>query len=226
MQELIMHWEAATDRRSIFLSCYCMMTENMLAAIERGEFKDPAWVDRLLHDFADYYFAALQAYDDNPASAPRVWRVAHDFTQDEHAWALQELLLGVNAHINYDLVLTLAGLLQPEWGRLSENQRSERHSDYCYVNDIIGGTIDAVQDQVLEPAMPWMDLIDRLLGRGDERLISRLLMGWRDRVWDYSMEMLKAESTDERTRLVQQVEAEALKLARAIMLSDPTTWFD
>ena len=47
MQALIQGWEAASDQRAIFLSCYRMMTGNMRVAIERGEFRDPAWVDRL-----------------------------------------------------------------------------------------------------------------------------------------------------------------------------------
>ncbi len=32
------------------------------------------------------------------------------------------------------------------------------YTDHCHVNDVIGGTIDAVQDQVIEPAMPVMDI--------------------------------------------------------------------
>jgi hypothetical protein len=64
------------------------------------------------------------------------------------------LLLGVNAHINYDLVLTLVDLLEPEWKQLSAEQCQQRHSDYCHVNEIISLTIDIVQDDVLERSIP------------------------------------------------------------------------
>jgi hypothetical protein len=226
MQDLIDQWESDSDHRSIFLTCYRMMTENMLAAVERKDFKDPPWVEKLLMHFAEYYFNALQAYDQDPHSAPQVWQVAHNFTRNPDAWALQKLLLGVNAHINLDLVLTLGEILETEWELLSEDERASRFWDYCYVNDIIAQTIDAVQDQVLEPAMPWMDLVDKIFGNQDERLISRMLTSWRDKVWDYAMILLAAKATGEQVKLIEQVEADALKLAQGIMLSDLTTWFD
>jgi hypothetical protein len=225
MENQIAQWSGASDQRLIFLSCYKMMTQNMDAAITRAEFVDPVWVDRLLERFADYYFIALHSYDENPRSAPEVWQIAHSFSRNPKAWALQKLLLGVNAHINYDLVLTLNELLKPEWDRLSPTQRNERYSDYTYVNDIIGSTIDAVQDQVIEPAMPVMDLFDRLLGREDERLISKLLSQWREQVWAAAMGLLGTRTADEYSRLVRQVEAKCLKHARIILLTDLPTWF-
>ena len=59
MKELIAAWEADNDRRFIFLSCYAMMTENMLAAIQAGDFEDVEWVARLLDHFAGFYFQDL-----------------------------------------------------------------------------------------------------------------------------------------------------------------------
>lgn len=226
MQNLIVQWENESDDRSVFLDCYRMMTENMIAAIEGCDFRDPVWVEKLLERFAEYYFTALQAYDEDPLSAPQVWQIAHDYAHDGDAWALQKLLLGVNAHINYDLVLTLDEMLEAEWGDLSPDRREERHWDYSYVNDIITRTIDAVQDQVLEPAMPWMDLLDKMLGNEDERLISSLLTRWREKVWDYAMQLLDSRATGERSRVIQQVEDQAIKLSRVIMRTDLTTWFD
>lgn len=94
---------------------------------------------------------------------------------------VQNLQLGVNVHINYDLVLTLDDLLRPEWPDMSEEQRATRFGDYCHVNDIIGRTINDVQDQVLEPAMSAMDIVDKLSSpRGYHRLteLSALQRGY------------------------------------------------
>jgi hypothetical protein len=76
MQSLIRQWQATSDQRAVFLDCYAMMTRNILSAIDRREFADPAWVDRFLQRFADYSFIALEAYERAPAEAPRVWQVA------------------------------------------------------------------------------------------------------------------------------------------------------
>ena len=76
MLELVQRWQQAADQRFIFLDCYALMTRNMLAALAGTEFMDSGWVDRLLHRFAEYYFTALDAYEQNPDSAPRVWQIA------------------------------------------------------------------------------------------------------------------------------------------------------
>ncbi len=216
MQALVMDWEQHADRKAIFLRCYMMMTSNMFAAIEQREFKDPTWVNRLLHRFTDYYFTALEAYQQSPATAPAVWQLAHRTTHNPQATSLQHLLLGVNAHINYDLVLTLVDLLKPEWARLSATQRSERHADHYQVNEVIGRTIDAAQDQVLEPNMPFMDLIDKLLGPIDEFLISHLITHWRESVWENATLLLDIDEIGEQNRLISRVENEALRLGKII----------
>jgi hypothetical protein len=216
MQAWIARWEAAADQRSIFLSCYLLMTQNMRLAIRQGEFLDPVWTDRLVDHFAGYYFTALESYEREPASAPAVWQLAHHTAADAEALALRKLLLGVNAHINYDLVLSVVDMLSPEWPGLQADRRAERYLDYCHVNQIIGCTVDAVQDQVLEPVMPGLDLIDRLLGPLDERMISSLLAAWRENVWLNAIQLL--ETTDERRRreVLQAVEADALKIGEMI----------
>ena len=216
MRALIAEWEEAADERAVFLSCYLMMTRNMLEAIKRDEFHDAAWVDMLLHRFADYYFEALEAYEQDEREAPAVWQMAHNAARQGNLLAVQGLLLGVNAHINYDLVLTLLDLLEPEWESLTEEQRAMRYSDHCRVNDVIGSTMDAVQDQVLEPAMPAMDLFDRLLGPLDEKLVSHLISDWRDQVWRKATHLLQTSDMEERLQYLRQVEDEALKLGRLI----------
>ncbi|OGO25423.1 MAG: hypothetical protein A2W33_02855 [Chloroflexi bacterium RBG_16_52_11] len=216
MQLLIDQWEAIPDQRRIFLSCYLMMTSNMLLAIEQREFLDSAWVDNLLHRFAEYYFVALEAYEQDPAAAPPVWQLAHNTARDPDTQVLQKLLVGVNAHINYDLVLTLVELLESEWAVLSEDQRAERYADYCHVNEVIGQTIDAVQDQVLEPGLPLLDILDRFLGPIDEFLISNLINHWRETVWSNVTLLLDTTEPAEQARLIQRVEQEALRLGRII----------
>ncbi len=139
---------------------------------------------------------------------------------------LQKLLLGVNAHINYDLVLTLAEILRPEWAQLSEDQRGQRYADHCHVNDVIARTIDAVQDQVLEPAMPVLDIVDRLLGPMDERMVSRTITHWRDQVWQHATSLVEMGDPDEQSRLIRRVEADALRHAGAITLTDVSSAID
>jgi hypothetical protein len=217
MQNIISSWESQTDGRSIFLNCYKLMTSNMLVAVEQKEFSDSEWVNQLLHAFADYYFLALENYDRNPDSTPSVWRLAHDASTNPDITPLQKLLLGVNAHINYDLVLTLVDLLQPEWIQLKEERRKIRYADHCLVNEVIGRTIDSVQDELLEPAMPVLDIIDKLLGPLDEYLISRLITNWRENVWQNATRLIETNDPEEQQRLLSLVEEDTLRIGNFIL---------
>ena len=216
MQTQVQAWQAVADGRALFLDCYQLMTRNMFTALAAREFSDRVWVDRLLHRFADYYFDALGAYERDPAAAPAVWRLAHDAACRPNTAVLRKVLLGINAHINYDLVLTVAELLQPEWPDLNAAQRAGRQADHEHVNDVIGRTIDAVQDQILDPAMPLMDVFDRLLGSLDELLISRVITSWRHTVWCNAIALIETTDRDVRQRLIAQFESDALTIGRRI----------
>lgn len=212
-------WRAGGDRRATFLDCYLRMTHNMLTALATGEFADAVWVTHLLDRFADYYFDALHTYEQG-AAAPAVWQVAHDAARQPKILTLQNLLLGVNTHINYDLVLVVAELLQPEWPQSTEGQRRQRHADYTHVNTIIARTIDAVQDEIVEPDAPALRIVDLLLGRLDEWATVQVIGGWREEVWRHALNMLAAPTADQREALRSRVETATLRKA-AWMLGHP-----
>ncbi|MCU0498297.1 MAG: DUF5995 family protein [Anaerolineae bacterium] len=218
MQTLIDGWNQIGDRRAIFLTCYAMMTQNMLNAVEKWEFHDGEWVKKLLHRFADYYFEALEAYE-QAQSTPEVWKYAFDAAHatDTPIHVIQHLILGVNAHICYDLVFALQDLLRKEWATLTPQQREQRYQDHLQVNEIIYQTIDRVQDQIIAQYSPIMGQIDTVFARADEWIIRRLITHWRDQVWDTALQCMECSTQTELTTLRQQIEADALKRAQAIL---------
>ena len=209
MDELAQQWEQRSDRRCFFLRCYALMTANTLRAIDQGQFHDPPWVAQLLHRFADYYFLALEAYEQSDARTPAVWQLAFDAAARQETQILQDLLLGINAHINYDLALTLVDMLEPEWATLSPEQRRQRYEDHCHVNTIIAATVDSVQDQVVTPDNRWLGLVDWVLGPLDEHVAARLIRHWREEVWQQAMQMLATTDPDERADLRRLLAAQS-----------------
>jgi hypothetical protein len=193
------------------------MTGNTLQAIEQGQFHDPQWVATLLHLFADYYFLALEAYEQNDSRTPAVWRLTHDAAVQQQTQILQDLLLGINAHINYDLVLTLVDMLEPEWATLSPERRRQRYEDHCHVNTIIAATVDSVQDRVVTPGNRWMGVVDKALGPLDERAAARLIRRWREEVWQQAMQMLAAQDPDERADLRRLLASQSITRAEQIL---------
>lgn len=216
MEILVRQWEKQGDRRAIFLSCYLLMTRNMLIAIEKDEFGDSNWVKQLLNRFADYYFIALEAYENEHPETPVVWKFTMEEAKKERSFVLQNLLLGVNAHINYDLVYTLEELLAVEWGSMSETERAIRYSDHCQVNDVIRRTIDSVQDTIIEKRVPQLDLIDKAFGPLDEWSTSWLIGRWRDEVWENALKLLETKEKKERMMLQRVLEKDAMGRAKLI----------
>lgn len=216
MASLSGDWEQANDGRCVFLSSYMAMTQNMLSALDQDRFHDCTWVSELLHHFAGYYFNALEAYDREDGTPP-VWQMAHDTARDPNSHVLQSLFLGINAHINYDLVLAVADMLALDWQTLTASERQARYQDHCMVNQIIAETIDRVQDTVVEKHAPFMDLVDTLMGPIDEWLITELVAQWRDEVWDQAIRMVELADDESREYLRRQIESRSLNKARWIV---------
>jgi hypothetical protein len=217
MRRQVESWEQAGDQRAIFLRCYWMTTTNLEHAIFEGQFQDSGWITGLLQLFARYYFHALDAYQRQARGLPQVWRYTYDAARLPGFLPLQHLMLGVNAHINYDLVLALTNLLQREWAQLSDEQRLSRHADHTQVNQIIAATLDDVQDQVIERWQPAMSVVDLVLGPLDEWVTSQWIFRWREAVWQNAVRMLNADGAPQREALRRQVSRKALQRAQAIL---------
>lgn len=218
MNALVTAW-GDSDRRCLFAHAYRTMTSSMLRAIEAGEFDDDEWVGRLLDRFADYYFDAVVLYDSDPPRCPQVWTMAFDAGVDEELHSLRVLLLGINAHINYDLAFSVADVLD-DWADLDESRRASRRSDYERVDAVIRRTVDLVQSEVVEPVAPEMGVVDRLLGPIDEWLFSALITDWRNDTWEDAIRILES-GTGRLDETRSQIEERALATADRIIHVGP-----
>ena len=154
----------AGDRRAVFLTIYTRMTAAVRAAIDDDRFADPAWMRRYTVTFADYYRRAFLAFErGDRRSVPDPWRVAFGTAVDGSALVAQDAFLGINAHINYDLALTLRDVgIDPN--------RGAKHADHRQIDDILAGLVDAQQMALADLYAPGVGSVDAALGRLDERL--------------------------------------------------------
>jgi hypothetical protein len=152
MWQLVKQWQDEKDERAIFLNCYLLMTRNVLGAIEKVAFRGAHWVHRFLQDLAGYYFRALEAYERVADRTSAVWQITHRASMDRETATWQRLLLRVNPHIDYDLVFSVADLLQPDWTRLANHDRRRRYADHRPASGVIARTVEIAQDEVVEHA--------------------------------------------------------------------------
>ncbi|HEY5565458.1 MAG TPA: DUF5995 family protein, partial [Rhodothermia bacterium] len=170
-----------------------------------------------LHHFAGYYFDAVDDCE-RAADEPPVWAHALRASTNPRTTPLQNLLLGINAHINYDLVLALADVLAPEWESASDAVRKKRYHDHSLVNRIIAETVDEVQDEVVERHAPVMDIVDKMAGPVDEWVASWFIGLWREEVWQNAIEMTSCCAQYDREDLRRRVELKAMERARLLLL--------
>src|SRR5262245_3398488 len=111
MQERLDGLTAGQEHRREFLGTYQRTTIAVGKAIRDGIFEDGPWVEAWDVVFADFYLAALDA-DLAGGRVPRPWRLAFDAPASLNP--LQHVLLGINAHINYDLPQALLAVISDE----------------------------------------------------------------------------------------------------------------
>lgn len=215
LDAMVAEWETTGDRRAIFADAYGHMTSRMGRAIEDDQFGDGEWVGRLLDGFADYYFVACDSHQAGGDACPVAWRHAMDACDDDGTHPLQVLLLGINAHINHDLVFALADVLD-DWQELPPASRDLRLADHRRVNTVIASTVDDVQDDVVSRWCPAMGTLDRALGPVDEWVSSRLIGGWRQDVWGSTQELLMA-GEDDRATVERAIQERARRMSRLIL---------
>ena len=103
--------EAKGDKRRYFHATYLRTTIAVADEIRRGGFADPEWVERWDVAFADLYLDALEASRAGRQPS-RPWDIA--FSAPAGLPALRHVLLGMNAHINYDLPQALLAVITAE----------------------------------------------------------------------------------------------------------------
>ena len=99
--------EATGDTRRFFLATYLRTTVAVRDELSAGGFGDAEWVERWDVVFADLYLDAVaRAVRGEPVPLP--WAVAFDA---KLLPPLRHVLLGMNAHINFDLPQALVAVI-------------------------------------------------------------------------------------------------------------------
>ncbi len=200
------------DRSSplaFFPAVYRATTARVRAGIHRGTFADGARMGRLVTTFANRYLAALTASGD--PSSPRSWQVAFDAASRQHLMILQHVLLGMNAHINFDLPLAVVETA-------NGGSVDALEADFLAINAILAEVLDPVQE-VIGRFSPLLDILDRLGGEKDERLVTFSISTARDEAW-HEATRLAVESPARRERSMLSLDRRVALLSEHIIAPD------
>jgi len=217
MDALVAELDGEGSAGSYFLSTYTRTTRAVEAALEDGRFEDPAWVEEWDVVFADLYLDALRAYRADPASAPRPWRVA--FSADPSLPPIAHLLLGMNAHINYDLPQALIAVIPPkdfDDGHLMDRRRR----DHERIDAVLAGRVSA-EDGELEKAGPSRTPLDRVMTPLNQAASKRFLKEARLKVWHNTVALHEARLQGDDAYVRRLADLEVLSAAKVNDLLRP-----
>jgi Family of unknown function (DUF5995) len=194
--------------RRTFIKTYQRTTEAVGEAVDAAFFEDPAWVVRWDIAFADLFIVAHDA-DQAGGWVPRPWRLA--FHADPSLPTLTQLLLGMNAHINYDLPqATLAVISDQDFQ--DRILLDSRRRDHERIDKILAKRVTA-EDHAIGGAR---SMLDRILTPANRLSSRRFLQEARQKVWLNVGELQQArlQSADAYRRRLAELEVlSAAKIA-------------
>ena len=207
---LVAGWDRNGDYRAVFARSYRIITRRMAKAIGDGFFEDNAWMAALDIRFAQEYFDAVDDYDSGTGEVPRCWRLAFQLARFRQTTVLQDLLVGINAHVLHDLAIALNAMGLPP------ADRALRRRDHDRVNDVLAGLIDEVQAD-LERRYSWtLGFLDRLLGQDDEALTDEGLRTSRATAWVSAIALADAPDDGARRTIREGLDLSASALAELV----------
>jgi hypothetical protein len=169
----------------IFAYIYRRTTAQIRQAILDKQFDDNERMERFDVHFANKY---LEAYDQylKDGNCSRPWKTAFS-TMNDRLTILQHILLGMNAHINYDLGLT-AYEMAPSTGI------ETLKADFMKVNDVLNGLTDEMQSR-LGRVSPLMFLLDWVGQNSDEQMIDFSMIKAREQAWNFATVLYSGDET-------------------------------
>ncbi|MER7245162.1 DUF5995 family protein [Kribbella sp. NPDC000426] len=173
--------------RRFFLSTYLRTTQAVGKAIDDARFEDPEWVEIWDVKFAELYLRAhdLQAHDVN--LAPRPWRLA--FEASRELPALGHVLLGINAHVNYDLPQALLEVISDD-DFLDPPLMDRRRRDHERIDGVLSERVAAEDEELAATGV--RSLLDHVLTPLNRLASQRFLRESRQKVWHNTFELQRA----------------------------------
>ncbi len=208
---LEVRYRARNDRRAIFLTLYGVVSAEMRARVARRAFEDSRWVERYTIAFANLYREALESYEAGALDrVPKSWRLSFDAAVAGTGFVLQDMLLGVNAHVNHDLPLALSAIsIDPD--------RAARYRDHAAVNAVLAGVTDRATERIAALYAPGLTAVDDCSGPIDEMLSAFSLEVARESAWEGAVSLANARNAFERALVSRLMATRAAAVARLLL---------
>jgi hypothetical protein len=221
---------AEGDARAAFPDVYGIITRRVAESVEISErqgqggrteeafFWAPRWISRLAGHFCERYLETLAWSLSGAAQDAGAWDATYAACHERGMLPLQHVLLGLSAHINFDLAIGIHRTILEHGATDPATLRRYRH-DHDAVNDLLRASIPEAFDHLIHRhACEATALVFHRAYAFAEWATMRVLASWRARVWDDAMALLHATSDGARRTIVDRMERLSRRYARILAL--------
>jgi hypothetical protein len=216
MQQRLDRLPARLGHQRVFLSTYQRTTKAVGETVEEGTFEDPSWVERWDVAFAHLYLTALERQLAGGGKVPRPWRLA--FAASPDLPPLRHVLLGINAHVNYDLPQALLAVISDD-DFTDRALMDRRRRDHERIDKVLASRVAAEDTELTGSA--GASILDRLLTPLNRLGSKRFLREARQKVWHNTIELQVARLAGPHEYAVRLAELELLSAAKIADLLRP-----
>jgi len=151
------------SRLGYFAALYRKVTAKVKEGITEGRFDDAPRMERMDVTFANRYLTALSRFEHGEHPSP-CWLASFEAAAAWRPIILQQLLLGMNAHINFDLGIAAAEVAP------GDELPSLEH-DFNEINTILAGLVAQVQAEIYQVS-PWIRLLGSIDPKADTAIVN------------------------------------------------------
>jgi len=207
LEEIITSAIHTNNRLGYFAALYHKVTVRVKEGILNNEFEDGARMEKLDVIFANRYLEAVTQYKTNQRPSGS-WLTAFEGTKKASVLVLQQLLLGMNAHINLDL-----GIAAVETA--GDHDIELIRKDFNAINNILGSLTGEVISEI-NRISPFLSLLGLNAGNDQSILIQFSISNARDGAWSFAEE-LSGKKGAEYTACIAARDTNIRKLAAGLL---------
>ncbi len=168
------------SRLGYFAALYRKVTVKVKEGISQGRFENGPRMEWLDVKFANRYLEAMDQYRRGQQTT-RCWLVSFKAAAAWRPIILQDLLLGMSAHINFDLGIAAAEIAP------GDELPSLQH-DFNEINNILAALVGEVESEINEVS-PWINFLDHIDPKADTAIINFSMDKARACAWDLATKL-------------------------------------
>lgn len=199
-------------RAGYFAALYKRMTVAVSEGIEQQVFEDGPRMEKLDIAFAKRYLDAWNSFS-RQSVCTNSWQLAFDGCSNHTLTLIQQLLLGINTHINLDLAIAAA---QTAPG----NSIHSLKKDFDSINNTIESLVDDIQKCLEEVWWP-MKLIKRVSNKREEAVLNFSIHIARKTAWSNAV-ILAQMNNEQQAAYIQEMDSMVFKVGQKII--NPGFW--